>query len=156
MGYLPRELLFNAFQLGAEKERTSSIIKWRSINIIICSNNRVKNYLTRIAWSTWAFKNSKLSSANKRWEILRACLQILVGSIPLAHTSWCSKVDKPCILNKKKLKRCKGITLSEAPRGRKWFQEGSIKFNLISHLCDAWLNPVNQPLREPQPLHHFP
>ena len=33
LGYLPRVLFFNAFQLGAKRDFASSIFKWRSIKI---------------------------------------------------------------------------------------------------------------------------
>jgi hypothetical protein len=41
LGYLPRVLCFNAFELGAENCESSNI-KWWSIKLIICSKNRVK------------------------------------------------------------------------------------------------------------------
>jgi hypothetical protein len=41
IGYLPRVLFFNAFELGAERCKSSNI-KWWSIKFIIYSKNRVK------------------------------------------------------------------------------------------------------------------
>src|SRR3954453_2039532 len=49
LGYLPRVLFFNAFQLGAENMHISSIIKWRRINSISSSKNRVKRWLLSLS-----------------------------------------------------------------------------------------------------------